>query len=237
MIENLFKVSVIRGRDATGFIAMTDPWDCPQRQRIITDKAPLPADEFVQKSSIWRGLRSRRCNMVLGHVRMATHGDPKENENNHPHCGEHLHLVHNGVVRGNHFDLADRYCVQLETDCDSEVLLRMVEKASTVPIGLSLCLRERPGSMVVYDSRKGILWLARDESRPLWICRLRRDTRSWFASTSGILIEALVRTFGKPIVEEIEQLFPLAPMHIFSLSPRGTFVAAFEDEVRPKVWT
>ena len=66
--------------------------------------------------------------MVLGHVRWATHGNPKDNRNNHPHVcsGGRYFLVHNGVI-SNHLDITDRYGLRLRSDCDSEILLRLVE--------------------------------------------------------------------------------------------------------------
>ena len=106
------------------------------------------------------------------------------------HSSNGLHLVHNGILTG-HLDLVDKYCLKVESDCDSEVLLRIVERAKTVPLGLSLCLMERPGAIVVYDEQKDVCWLAHDESRPLWVARMQNDRRLFFGSTSGILIEGI----------------------------------------------
>ena len=114
--------------------------------------------------------------MVLGHVRLATHGSPTNPRNNHPHIAGHLALVHNGILPS-HIDLVDRYCLRTESECDSEVLLRIIERSKTVPIGLSLCLLERPGAIAIYDQTHDVVWLAHDESRPLWVCRMQSDKR------------------------------------------------------------
>ena len=58
---------------------------------------------------------------AIGHCRWATHGDPKDNRNNHPHPAGRGWVVHNGVVR-NHAALTERYRLPTKTECDSEVL-------------------------------------------------------------------------------------------------------------------
>jgi glucosamine 6-phosphate synthetase-like amidotransferase/phosphosugar isomerase protein len=57
----------------------------------------------------------------VGHCCWATHGDPKNNLNNHPHPADGGWIVHNGVVN-NHEELAAEYDLHPVTDCDSEVL-------------------------------------------------------------------------------------------------------------------
>jgi glucosamine--fructose-6-phosphate aminotransferase (isomerizing) len=59
--------------------------------------------------------------ILVGHCRWATHGDPKNNLNNHPHPADGGWIVHNGVVN-NHEELAAEYDLHPVTACDSEVL-------------------------------------------------------------------------------------------------------------------
>jgi glutamine---fructose-6-phosphate transaminase (isomerizing) len=59
--------------------------------------------------------------ILVGHCRWATHGDPKNNLNNHPHPADGGWIVHNGVV-SNHEELSVEYDLHPVTDCDSEVL-------------------------------------------------------------------------------------------------------------------
>jgi glutamine---fructose-6-phosphate transaminase (isomerizing) len=65
--------------------------------------------------------RCRRARVVVGHCRWATHGDPQDNRNNHPHPAGRGWFVHNGVVQ-NHDHLLRRYGLIMRTECDSEVL-------------------------------------------------------------------------------------------------------------------
>jgi glucosamine--fructose-6-phosphate aminotransferase (isomerizing) len=63
----------------------------------------------------------RDATAVIGHCRWATHGDPADNRNNHPHRAGRGWIVHNGVV-ANYERLAGRYNLPIQSECDSEVL-------------------------------------------------------------------------------------------------------------------
>src|SRR5262245_52286632 len=121
LLHGLYLASLHRGTDATGFVARTSPLDSPLAGELVVAKEPVPADEFIETNNAFRRLAHRRCSTFIGHVRAATHGDPKSAANNHPFVSEdgNLHLVHNGVI-GNHEELADKYTLPLVGDCDSE---------------------------------------------------------------------------------------------------------------------
>ena len=231
ILSHLLLAAEIRGRDATGFVARSQSLEGTGPRRTIIAKEAVPASKFVEANPIWRSLRHRRCSTVVAHVRLATHGDPSDPRNNHPFVSSGLALVHNGVI-SHYQDLVDRFCLRVESECDSEVLLRIVERSKTVPIGLSLCLLERPGAIVVYDERRDVCWLAHDDSRPLWIGRMKNDKRLWFASTSGILIDGIHNALQAAVSWEI--LMPLAANHVFMASSAGTIGAVYEDPIRPK---
>jgi predicted glutamine amidotransferase len=69
----------------------------------------------------------------VGHTRWATHGDPSDNRNNHPHNVPTLSkpkvregvLVHNGVVT-NHERLVEQYGINMRSQCDSEVIAKLM---------------------------------------------------------------------------------------------------------------
>jgi glucosamine 6-phosphate synthetase-like amidotransferase/phosphosugar isomerase protein len=230
----LFIASEHRGDDATGFVAQTEPLDDPLKGRIVVAKEPLPAGTFVEIDPAFRRLRHQRCSAVVGHVRAATHGDPADNRNNHPFVSRdrRLYLAHNGIVT-NHRELADKYALKLDSDCDSEVLLRMVAASTDPAAGLRTCLREVQGSMAVavYDRQREVVWLARNAGRPLWLARLRDDRRTFFASTADILIDAFRGVLGSHVENKIEMLMPIgenAPLAIRSsgviIAPNGSVV-------------
>lgn len=76
---------------------------------------------------------AKDARLLIGHCRWATHGDPRDNTNNHPHDGGDSWVVHNGVI-GHYEEIADRHRLDLFTDCDSEVLGAMLRKFKGKPM-------------------------------------------------------------------------------------------------------
>ena len=228
ILDNLFVESEHRGRHASGFVATTSPFKMPIHQEVVTDKAPLPSSQFIRQNSSWRWLRHRRCSIVLGHVRWATHGDPRDNRNNHPHKGRNgLWMIHNGILSG-HREAAASRRLRLTSDCDSEIIIRMVESASHPAQGLSMAMADLRGSMAVavLDTERQVVWLARNDGRPLWLARLiKNDPRWFFASERKILMNAFEHTLGECFEDHLEQLIPMSPGHIHGLSPLGQLIA------------
>ncbi len=60
---------------------------------------------------------------MIAHTRFATHGEPNMNENNHPHIGGGICIVHNGVISNVH--------PKQKTKCDSEAILKMIIQNDT----------------------------------------------------------------------------------------------------------
>jgi len=66
---------------------------------------------------------------IIGHVRYATHGSHEDNINNHPHACDGGWIVHNGIVR-KYRELSKIFGLSMMSQCDSEVLARMIENFS-----------------------------------------------------------------------------------------------------------
>lgn len=218
MLNTLFLECEHRGRDATGFTAVTHPYKEQFSTSTITDKAPIKACDFIRTNEAWRSLKHKRCSTILGHVRYATNGIPSDNENNHPHISDDIHLVHNGVIN-NYQHVSEMYCLPLSTKCDSEVLLRLLEGHHDLSKGLEQCLRICAGSMaiVVYDWSQDLLYLCRNGGRPLTVMKFKNDQRWWVASTETILLNAKQEVFGDKY--EIELLISLGENRVYELSP------------------
>jgi glucosamine 6-phosphate synthetase-like amidotransferase/phosphosugar isomerase protein len=229
ILRELFIASEHRGRDATGFAALTEPLDAPNRQSVIVGKQPLTASRYVKTDDVWNGLARRRCCAIIQHVRAATHGaaDTGDNRNNHPFASSDgtLQLVHNGIVM-NEADLVDQFSLRRQSECDSEVLLRVVEQAKTPAEGLETCLQEVQGSLAVavLDSRRSIIYLTTNGGRPLWICRLRDEQRMFFGSTAAILLTALEKVLGRDR-RWIGSMHPLAAGFVHALTTDCRLIA------------
>jgi glucosamine--fructose-6-phosphate aminotransferase (isomerizing) len=112
---------------------------------------------------------------AIGHCRFATHGDPQDNRNNHPHPAGRGWLVHNGVVR-NYADLVRHYALRPKTDCDSEVLgLLMMRRAGTLPERAAWAVARTEGPLAMLG-----LW-----DKPVRLLVVRRGNPLCFSETPG----------------------------------------------------
>ena len=69
---------------------------------------------------------AKDATMLIGHCRYATHGDPSDNSNNHPHPAEDGWIVHNGVI-SHYRRIIREYDLEPVTECDSEVLGLLID--------------------------------------------------------------------------------------------------------------
>jgi len=79
LLSELLVQSMERGVDATGFAAITSSLARPFNHRLITSKAPQPADEFVATNPFWQHLKRMDFGRVIPQFRRATHGSQGAN--------------------------------------------------------------------------------------------------------------------------------------------------------------
>lgn len=236
LLTELFVQSMERGKDATGFAAVTSPLDHPHRRRLTTGKAPRAADDFCETNPFWRALRHRRCCSVIGHVRWTTSGPASDNRNNHPFIGKTngvgFSVVHNGIV-SEPLDAADRLGIKLTTDCDSEVIEKTISVTGDMALGLRRCLTDLRGSMaiVAVEHRSGTVWMARDAHRPLWVARLRDRRRIVLASSPQIIAHAIEKRLGR-FGDNVADIHPLAPGYVYCLTTDGRLFTVFASPAR-----
>lgn len=165
LLTSLLEKTEVRGNDATGF------WACPEDlEGVIYTKEPTKSTEFVKKNELWKGLNDRKVDLLISHCRKRTYQNGSEsiNANNHPFISpdNRTALVHNGNVP--EFDrLRSEYTVQ--SDCDSELLLRMLESGDEYD---DKYLRKELAKLKIDESGKTIGDLKGDEPLPSWAPRL-----------------------------------------------------------------
>lgn len=126
---------------------------------------------------------AKNARILIGHCRYATHGDPGNNSNNHPHPADGGWIVHNGVV-SNHEDLAAEYDLWPTTECDSEVLGLLIG-ASRGPI-MNRCAataKVARGNLAMLGvwSRPGRMVAIRN-GNPLWVSEADNGERFYLGS-------------------------------------------------------
>jgi glucosamine 6-phosphate synthetase-like amidotransferase/phosphosugar isomerase protein len=237
LMSTLLIESMERGIDATGFAAVTSSLDRPHNHKLLTAKAPQPADEFVSTNPFWATLKRMRSCSVIAHVRAATSGSPSRNSNNHPFVGRmakrgSFSLVHNGVL-SQPKETADRLSLKLNTDCDSELAEKLVSATGDYALGLHRCLTELKGSMalVLVEHNSGVIWAVRDGGRPLWIAKLRDGRRTILCSTPQIITRAVEQTLGA-FHSNVASLFPMASGYVHAFMPDGRIIAPYVPSAR-----
>lgn len=190
LISEVFKTLEVRGTDASGLWGT----EIGSEGKILYHKEPTRSSHFV-KSQFWKDVRQHNLDLFIVHARAATKGveHAVDNANNHPFVSSdfRLGLVHNGSLTEAQF-LKEKY--QIESDTDSEFLLRMYEhgldksfeKIEGVPDDVAKrlnALREiwsvvNEGAMAVaigerMDGEERGLFLFRNRHRPLWVADMR----------------------------------------------------------------
>lgn len=225
LLTSLFVQGERRGIDSSGFAGLTEPYKDRINNTVITDKEPVPASEFIAHNK-WKSLKHHRLVSAILHNRAFTTGSPLNPKNNHPFANFHgdTYLIHNGVIR-NHEHIRHSEGLQIPSECDSAVLLGLIEKYQSIVQGLKMALKLVDGSMAVavLDCSRRLLWLLRNHASPLWLCRFRN---LWFfSSTSQIMQDSIIDAFGNDALKQVDVLMPLAPDIIHVLTPAGRLLA------------
>jgi len=178
LFRRLCYLSAIRGTDASGF-AMFD-----KQGKMVIEKRPMPASKFIPEVMDKYMPKMASSNLVIGHTRKKTQGDPADNANNHPVFSDKWVMIHNGVCSS--MGRLDGYPYLGEVD--SEILLSYVEREG---------LAEGLGNLKGWAS---VALLNKDEANNIYLWRhnetlyLAYDRESktiFFASTDDLLSMSL----------------------------------------------
>ena len=187
-----------RGTDATGTAVFNF-----KKDTYSIFKKDKPATEYIKERG-FNDLFKNDLNAVILHTRATTTGTERENVNNHPHLNKVTQnvLIHNGVI-SNHKELKEKYKLKLDGECDSEVILKLIDKT-----GYKKAFDELRGSFAVCFSnhKQKTLNLYRSTS-PLFMAYLDKEGLFIFASEKWIIDHAIgkydVKTFGKLEFEKV----------------------------------
>lgn len=254
LLSRLFERLEIRGTDASGFYGVANGVAHHHKQ-------PQRSSVYVRGES-WRSLQDKNCDILIVHARAASQGPPQDNRNNHPFVNQEntLALIHNGkVVESEYAALSQKY--EVESACDSEILMRIVDGASK-ELAAEKFPGEHEGMALRLMGMKDIfsfithghmataiaenlpdqkrLWLFRNKHRPLWVADMRESLgQVFFCSTPDIWIGAVN---SMPELRRVpgfsrHKLYDLVPHEIwlFSLTGENIGYRRFSVNQQPPV--
>jgi asparagine synthetase B (glutamine-hydrolysing) len=163
-----------RGRDATG-------WMYPDTNAVTMYRIAAPADRVqieVPDDVQW----------LAGHVRMATHGSPRNMANNHPIAHRHVIGVHNGIIRNHRTILEQTGRDDPTAEVDSEALFAAIARHGARR-GLERVRGDFATAWVDTRWHAAQLYLARNYGRPLWIGHA--DTGATYFASERETLKAL----------------------------------------------
>lgn len=199
LLKQLAITSEARGIDATGFAARHDSGF------VVADKLPCRATRFIEMSHKFRQLETKMPSTFIGHTRLGTGSSPMINNNNHPFLGADYHMVHNGVIPS-WLDHAKEHKLDMRSETDSEIILRILEKkikngeAANLVRSVEWLMSNIWGNMAValLDRTNPHVWLFRNDN-PICIFKVPSkifgETINFFASTESIFQKAWKEVF------------------------------------------
>lgn len=116
ILERIIRANIARGPHAFGFAWVTPDGRIRAYKQEGNLVSSLPLIRMASDAIA-----------LVGHLRYATHGDPSNNINNHPHPIDGGWLVHNGVV-SNYEELVEEHDLPVVSNCDSEAIALMAER-------------------------------------------------------------------------------------------------------------
>ena len=196
ILQNIFIFNKSRGEHASGFSAL----HLNNKGKLISEKRPIDAIKFVERSSKFKALGKNMPNIFVGHTRFSTSGSPGRNRNNHPFNSDRYSMVHNGGI-SEWRKIARLNNVKMRSETDSEIILRLVERRRDFLSGIKLTM-----DIVGHSSRIAVamikhvgeprLFLFRNSYNPIHIMPYPRLHTIFFSSEKYHLKNALRGIYG-----------------------------------------
>ena len=160
LFKKIMIESMIRGKHATG-ISWVENGD------VKTISEPVSADKFNYPDI--------KTKTIIGHCRYST----SSLKHNQPIIGNNISIAHNGVITQiNPEKWAEIYNCNFNTECDSEIILRMWEKGKHA--------LQLEGSMAVIILTKLNMQFFRNEERPMYFAK---DNENFYVVSAKNILE------------------------------------------------
>ena len=173
--RRLMIASSHRGRDATGFAVVN------AKKEIFLHKEPLHPKDYIEKELPRFKDVINNGVIVIGHIREATQGEPKDNDNNHPVESATWLMIHNGGV----YSIPRLAGYKYKGEVDTEVFLSYVETKG-LQEGLPY-LGYGSGAVVLINKEDPTYLVLARYTSPICVSLNGKETILSFASEESIL--------------------------------------------------
>lgn len=167
-----------RGGDASGIAIQREDGT------VVVYKAPTIAWKFLAEEETRKFLEEQLpgAMTVLLHTRLATLGEPRFNENNHPVFAGKVAVTHNGMIQ-NHWDLFRDMKLERKAKVDTDVIRAILDEHGLTREGIKQLGRMRGSAAIaaVSPEQPDVLLLSRVGS-PLVMGMLENSSQLIWAS-------------------------------------------------------
>lgn len=173
LITAIFNETETRGKHASGYASLVN-----KDRNISYSKLPVKASLFTDHDIYYNKMWYRNPSMFIGHCRYATSGKPEINKNNHPFSADegNLWMVHNGTCCGLKSEIPKH---MVNSDCDSEYILRIVEKYGWND-GIQKVVNSTANfSLIFMDKKEKKIRFVRNKERPLYLIDATKKYGIW----------------------------------------------------------
>lgn len=139
-------------------------------------KRGISYNKKIGISSIWQEVfRPIKSSWAIGHNRMKTQGDAKDNLNNHPFETKNFVVVHNGVIT-NDFILKETFDLDYKEKTDSAIIPYLLEKRTSdgedVVTAIENIVEDLEGSfsVFVYDKNNNKIYYFKNDGTNFYFC-------------------------------------------------------------------
>ncbi|MCP8305440.1 MAG: hypothetical protein H3Z50_08270 [archaeon] len=188
MLDGLFTVSALRGRDSSGLFAAKD-------KEVITYKKVMDPSDFIftEKYKALRRDYVMPKTTIIGHTRAATSGGITINAA-HPHQDGRVTLVHNGTLTGwknlvKQNAVSDSQAIAMCLNQNADDYVKALEKL------------DGAYALIWHDAETGMIHFAKNNQRPL--AYLRKDG-TFLVASEAIFTDFVAARIGTKM-ESIER--------------------------------
>ena len=165
-------------------------------------------------------------NAIIGHTRYATQGSPKNNRNNHPiRCGNIIG-THNGAL-WNDTELSHKFDLSTESQVDSEVLFRLLDKSDSIDDFVDSKLPLANGNL-------SLVWTDLDEPNIIYLIKGNKPLEMVFLPKQQAIIYASHLHYITDHIDVKYEIINTKENTLYRIDTNGFDIQAFKVKFKSK---